>query len=125
MGDETARRYARAQLALGIVRIVLGALYLSLLLWSGIAREIANVARAVTTAWPLHIALVAAMIGVGHLVLTAPLAWLGGFWLPQRFGLLHQPLAAWLADRAKALGIGAVMAVVALEAVYAALTYTA
>jgi len=124
MGDETARRYARAQLALGIVRIALGALYLSLLLWSGGAREIAGVARAVTMTWPLQIALVAAVIGIGHLALTAPLAWLGGFWLPRRFGLLHQPLAAWLADRGKALGIGAVMAVVALEAVYAALTYT-
>jgi STE24 endopeptidase len=125
MSDASARRYARARLALALVRLVIGALYLSLLLVTGTASGIADAARAVTTAWPLQIALVAAVMGLGHVVLTAPLTWLGGFWLPRRFGLLHQALSAWLADRAKSLALGAVMGLVAVEAVYAALTYTA
>jgi STE24 endopeptidase len=124
MGDETARRYARAQLTLAIIGLVIGAVYLGLLLATGAARAIANAAGEITTAWPLQIALVAAIIGLGHALLTAPLSWLGGFWLPRRFGLLHQSLGAWLADRAKSLALGALMGLVALEAIYAALRYT-
>src|SRR5262245_30039099 len=119
MSDQSARRYARARLTFAVVRLVIGTLYLSLLLVTGTAREIADAARGVTTVWPLEIALVATVIGFGHVVLTAPLAWLGGFWLPRRFGLLHQALPGWLADRAKSLGLGAVMGLVALEAIYA------
>src|SRR6185369_9355316 len=112
MDDETATRYARAQLALAITGLVIGALYLGLLLATGGARAIADAATEITGAWPLQIALVAAVIGPGHALLTAPLTWLGGFWLPRRFGLLHQSLGAWLADRAKSLALGAVMGLV-------------
>src|SRR5258706_3161583 len=125
MGDETARRYARAQLAVASIGLVVGALYLGLLLATGTARAIADAAGGITTAWPLQIALVAAVIGLGHALLSAPLSGLGGFWLPRRFGLLHQSLAAWLLDRAKSLALGALMGLVALEAIYAALRYTA
>src|SRR5690349_9027596 len=124
MSDESARRYARARLALALVRLVIGALYLVALLATGAAHEIATAARAIASAWPLQIALVAATVALGHVVLTAPLVWLGGFWLPRRFGLLHQTPTAWIADRAKSLALGAVMGLVALEAIYAALTYT-
>ena len=32
---------------------------------------------------------------------ACPLTLVRGYWLPRRFGLLHQPLRAWLADRAE------------------------
>ena len=36
------------------------------------------------------------ILGVGHQLLTLPLSWLGGFWLPRRYGLHHQTLRPWL-----------------------------
>ena len=55
MGDETAGRYARAQLTLAIIGLILGTLYLGLLLATGAARAIADSAGEITTAWPLQI----------------------------------------------------------------------
>jgi STE24 endopeptidase len=124
MGDGTAKRYAAAQLAVAGVGLLGSALYLGLLLTTGAARALADTANGIVAAWPLRIALVAAVVGLGHVVLTAPLSWLGGFWLPRRFGLLHQPARAWLADRAKSLALGALLGLVSVEAIYTALRYT-
>jgi STE24 endopeptidase len=55
---------------------------------------------------------------------TAPLTIAAGFWLPRQFGLLHQPWGRWLADRAKALGIGALLGLAAFEILYALLRLT-
>ena len=50
----------------------------------------------------------------GYRLLTLPLQWLGGFWLPRRYGLLHQSLGRWLWDAAKAALIGAALGLVAV-----------
>jgi STE24 endopeptidase len=67
---------------------------------------------------------VAATLAAAHTLLGLPLAWISGWVLPRRYGLLHQPLGAWLGDRAKAAALGAVIALAGVEAVYALLGAT-
>src|SRR6266704_2241047 len=57
-------------------------------------------------------------IAIGQALVTFPLAWLRGYWLPRRHGLLHQTLGAWLRDRLKAALIGGALGLVTVEIVY-------
>ncbi len=77
--------------------------------------------------WPdlaLVVAIELALLGAARLVATAPLTAAAGYWLPKRFGLLHQPWSRWLADRAKAVAIDALLGLLAFEIMYALLRST-
>jgi Zn-dependent protease with chaperone function len=52
------------------------------------------------------------------------LTWVSAWVLPRRYGLLHQPLRGWLADRAKGAALGAVIALAGVELLYALLRAT-
>ena len=117
--DDPAARYHRTQLILGIVGYVLGAAYLGVVL----ATDAAGALARVLGAWPwwAQVAVIAAVLGGVHRVLAAPLVWLRSWRLPRRHGLLHQPFGAWLADQAKAAGLGAALGLAGVELVYAVL----
>jgi STE24 endopeptidase len=66
----------------------------------------------------------ALLVGGSQALLTLPLDVLSGFVLPRRAGLSTQSLAAWLVDRAKALAIGGVLGLLAIEVVYALLRWS-
>src|SRR6266850_2152115 len=66
----------------------------------------------------------AAALGAGHTLLGLPTAWLSSWVLPRRYGLLHQPLRAWFADRAKAAALGAAIGLAGVEVLYALLRVT-
>src|SRR5512134_3635559 len=100
--DDRARRYHRLQFWLGAVALVLGVAYLVLVLVSGASRAVEAAASAVSGALAWRVAVVALVLGTGERVLTFPLGWVRGWWLPRRHGLLHQPFGAWLGDRLKA-----------------------
>jgi STE24 endopeptidase len=119
-----AARYHRLQLWLAIGRLALTVAYLMVVLASGAAHRLADAAARVSSAPVAQVAIVAIVLGAVHAALGLPLAWLGGFHLPRRFGLLHQPFASWLLDRAKAATLGGVVALAGLEALYALLRAT-
>ena len=119
-----AARYHRLQLWLAVARLALSAAFFVAVLATSVAHRLADAAATVTTAPALHIALVAIALGAAHAVLGFPLAWLGGFHWPRRFGLLHQPLRSWLLDRAKAAALGGLVALAGVEALYALLRTT-
>jgi STE24 endopeptidase len=125
MADGDSARYHRLRLALGIARGGLGTAFLVALLWSGAAQRLAALAAAVTTSAAGQVALVAAALSVAHTLLVLPLTWLSGWVLPRRYGVLHQSLRGWLADRAKAAALGAGVGLAAVEVVYALLRATA
>ena len=109
-----AARYHRLQLVLAAAGLALSIAYLVALLLTGAAHALARAAATATdSAWG-QIAIVAGVLAGAHALLTFPLAWTRGWWLPRRYGLLHQSLRGWLADRAKAallagaLGLAAV-----------------
>jgi STE24 endopeptidase len=113
-----ATRYHRLQLWLGLAGFVLGAVYLLLLSTSGAAAALAEAVAGYITAWWAGVALVAGILAAGQTLLTFPLRWVRGFWLPRRFGLLHQPLGGWLADRAKAAALGGALGLGGVLVVY-------
>ncbi|MBI2219110.1 MAG: M48 family metalloprotease [Candidatus Rokubacteria bacterium] len=122
---DRAARYHRIQLALGAVGLVIGVAYLAAAIAVDAGHALDAAARRLTEAWSVRVAFVAAVLGAGHRLLTFPLAWVRGWLLPRRFGLLHQPLGAWLVDRLKAAALGAILGLVVLEGVYALLRSTA
>ena len=119
-----AARYHRLQLWLGIARLVLTASFFLVVLTSGAAHRLADAAAGVETSLALQVAMVAIALGAAQAALGFPLAWLGGFHWPRRFGLLHQPLHRWLLDRAKAAALGGLVALAGVEALYALLRVT-
>src|SRR5690348_15813859 len=114
-----AARYHRLQLVLGLAGFALGAAYLLLVLASGAARALGQAVAELTSAWWVQVVLVTAVLGIGHAVLTLPLGWTRGFWLPRRYDLLHQPLGAWLLDRAKGAALGGALGLAGVLVVYA------
>jgi Zn-dependent protease with chaperone function len=124
MADGDSTRYHRVRLALAIARGALGAALLLAILATGASHWLAERAAGVT-AWPAgQVALMAAVLALAHTLLMLPLSWVSGWVLPRRYGLLHQPLRGWLADRAKAAALGAAIGLVAVEAIYALLRAT-
>jgi STE24 endopeptidase len=122
---DDAQRYHRLQFLLGLGGAALVALYLLAWLVTGAARALDHAAAALTTLWWSRLVLVAVALGLGEMVVALPLRWVRGYWLPRRFGLLHQPLAAWFLDRAKAAALGGVLGLGGVLVVYALLRMTA
>ena len=119
-----AARYHRLQLVLAAAGLALSIACLVALLLTGAAHALARAAATATdSAWG-QIAIVAGVLAGAHALLTFPLAWTRGWWLPRRYGLLHQSLRGWLADRAKAALLAGALGLAAVEVVYALLHAT-
>ena len=119
-----AARYHRLQLLLALLGLGISLAYLLAALLTGAGHAVAYwAARATSARWG-QIALVALLLGAGHGALGLPVTLLRSYWLPRRFGLLHQALGGWLADRLKAMLIGGALGLAAVELVYALLELT-
>jgi len=119
-----ADRYHRLQLVLSLLGLGLSIAYLLALIFTDAGHGLARAAARVTTARWGQVALVALALGAGQGVLSLPLKLIRGFWLPRRFGLLHQRLGGWLADQLKAALIGGALGLAAVEIVYTLLALT-
>jgi STE24 endopeptidase len=122
--DTRARTYHRLQLALSLAGLVTSAAYLVLLLETGAVGALTE--RLARGHWPWWLQLATVLVGLSavYRLVTLPLSYLGGFWLPRRFGLLHQPFLRWLWDATKAALLGAALGLLAVEIVYALLCTT-
>ena len=121
---DDAARYHRLQLYLGLAGFALSAAYLVAVLGSGFAADVTLVAGVLVDRWWAKVVAVAAVLAIGHAALRFPLRVVRGFWLPRRFGLLHQSFAGWLADGAKAAGLAGALGVGGLLVVYGLLRAT-
>lgn len=119
-----ARRYHRLRFALGLLGLLLAIAYLTTLLWTGASVGLAAAAAAWTSRPWLQLILVLGAVALGWRLLTLPLTWLGGYWLPRRYGLLHQPFSRWLWDGAKAAAIGGALSLAGAELAYSLLRLT-
>src|SRR5438445_3245488 len=119
-----AARYHRLQRRLSLLGFVVSAAYLLALLFTPEGRVFARwSAGAAASRWA-QVGLVTVVLVGLHTALTFPLGLIRGYWLPKRFGLLHQPLGGWLMDRVKAALIGSALGLAAIEMVYALLALT-
>jgi STE24 endopeptidase len=123
--DARARAYHRRRLALSLAELALTASYLIVLVETRAAVHLAERLATWTPRWWLALAVAVLVLGGGYRLLSLPLAWLGGFWLPRRYGLLHQSLGRWLWDAAKTALIGGVLGLVAVEVVYGLMRWSA
>jgi STE24 endopeptidase len=122
--DSDTRRYHRLRLLLAGARFAVGVVLLGMLLLTGAAHALADAAARVSALAAVQLAIVALGLGAARAVLDLPLAYLGGFALPRRHGLLHQPLRSWLGDRAKAAALGGMLGLAGVEVVYALMRAT-
>src|SRR5688572_20943983 len=119
-----AERYHGLQLWLGLGGFGLRLAFLLVVLTSGAAVVLAEVAATLSDRWWAQVLIVALALGAAQAVVGLPLGWVRGFWLPRRFGLLHQPIGAWLGDRAKAAVLGGALGLAGLLLVYGLLRAT-
>jgi STE24 endopeptidase len=122
--DERARTYHRWQFGLSLAGFVLSALYLAALLATGAAVALRDRLAALTSSWWLELLLCLVVLAGAYRLMTMPLSWLSGFWLPRRFGLLHQPFLRWLWDGVKAALIGGALGLLGAEIVYGLMRQT-
>ncbi len=122
--EQRARAYHRRQLLLSLAELVVTAAYLLALVQTRAAVRLAERVGAWTSRWWLVLAVIVVLLALGYRLLTLPLAWLGGFWLPRRYGLLHQSFTRWLWDAAKAALVGGVLGLLAVEVVYALMRWS-
>ena len=112
--DDQATVYHRWQFWLSTASLLLTVASLVAVLLGGLTRR----APAPPPPWWLEVAALAVVLGIGVRLVTLPLDWVRGYWLPKRFGLLHQPFGRWCWDRVKAGAIGGALALITLEIVY-------
>jgi len=120
--SDQATVYHRWQFWLAVSNLLITIAYLSAILLGGLTR---SMLPGTPPPWWLHVAALAVALGVGLKLLTLPLDFTRGYWLPKRFGLLHQPLGHWCWDRVKAGAIGGALALLALEIIYGFLRISA
>lgn len=118
MSEDRARRYHRLQFWLGVVGLAVSVTYLVAVLVSGLGHTVQAFAARYSTVLAWRVACVAVALGLGERLVSFPLAWVSGWSLPRRYGLLHQSLTSWLGDRVKAGAIGGLFGLVAVEVIY-------
>src|SRR5262245_40459830 len=98
------REYQRIRVALAIVSPLVSIAVGMLLLFTGLAQRMRDLANARARGrWPRMVTFFA-LYSLVMAVVLLPLDWYGGFALEHRFGLSTQTLGDWALDQAKALG---------------------
>lgn len=113
--QQQARQYSKLTRRLLFIELGIGIALLLVLLLSGAS---AKLAEFLVFPLPLSAALYFLILAFGLGIMMAPLGYYQDFVLPHRFGLSHQKLASWLADRTKALALGLLLSVCLIIAAY-------
>jgi len=113
--QQKARQYSKLTRRLLFIELGIGIALLLALLLSGVS---AKLAQFIVFPLPLSAALYFLILAFGLGIMMVPLGYYQDFVLPHRFGLSHQKLASWLADRTKALALGLLLSVCLIIAAY-------
>jgi STE24 endopeptidase len=113
--QELAKRYSRLMRRLSSVELAVVGILLLVLVFSGVSARIGYF-LSFPQPWASALYFVILMAGLG--IIMMPLTYYQGFILPRRYGLSNQKLGAWLADRAKASALGALLGLVVVIFVY-------
>ena len=116
--EERARQYHRWQFRLSVAGFLLAAAYLVLLLTTGAAVSLRTTLVQLGLPWWLQLPLALVALGLPYELISLPLNLVSGFWLPRRFGLLHQSFGRWLWDSVKGGLIGGGLLLIGAELVY-------
>lgn len=106
--SEQAMAYYQTGIALWILGGLVGLLVPAAILFTGVSARMRDLARRVSTRWPVVVPVYFLLFMLAISVANLPLAFYGDYVVEHRFGLSNQSLGKWLADAA----IGAVIAFV-------------
>jgi len=121
--QQKAREYAHIRRQLSFVGIGIAAIGILFIFWSGLDIALRDWLQPLSwqplRGWyPLQVLLYFLVLMLGYEVLTAPLAYYGGYVLPHRYGLSTMTLPAWLADLFKGLVLSLILEALAVEVIY-------
>ena len=121
--SDRATKYHRTGRILSVAGYLVDLVLLLTLLFTGWTVALRNLALYYTARPWLALLIYLALFGTITQLAGLPFDFLGGFWLEQRYGLSNLTLAAWVKDQLKGLAVGATLAVLALEFLYAAMRH--
>ena len=113
--QQKAKEYARIRHRLLVADLAIAALYVLVLLLSGLSVWFKAQLLLVTTQSLVVIALYFVAFSIVYGLLGFPLSYYAGYVLPHRYGLSTQSLRGWLADQAKGSALGLAIGLVAIE----------
>ncbi len=116
--QQKAKEYARIRHRLLVADLAIGAIYVLVLLFSGLSAWFKAQLLLVTSHPLVVIALYFVAFSIIYGLLDFPLSYYGGYVLPHRYGLSTQSLKGWLADQAKGAALGLGIGLVAMEVMY-------
>jgi len=114
-----AKRYSNSKLAVGILRLVLGFVFLLALLLSGASGELRDFFRGLSANYHLQLSGYVLVFSLGYYVLFLGLDFYGDVVLERRYGLSNQTRAGWLIRSAKEWGLSTLLIVTVLNLLYA------
>ena len=118
--QEKAKEYARTMRRLTFVEWSVIGVVLLVLVFGGLSLLLRRILP-FPQPWASALYFVILVVGLG--IILMPLSYYAGFNLPHRYGLSHEALKGWLADRAKAGAISLVLGLVVVIVVYGLLDY--
>lgn len=113
--QEKAKNYARIMRPLAFLELGIAALFILVLLLTPLSTSLRNL---MDFPQPLRVALYFATIMLCFAIVSAPLSFYRGFFLPRSFGLLSQRLRGWLLDGLKAGVLGLILGLGIMVFVY-------
>lgn len=113
-----AKEYARIRRRLLVAELAIAAVYVLVLLLSGLSAWFKAQLLLVTIQPLVVVALYFVAFSIVYGLLDFPLSYYGGYVLPHRYGLSTQSLRGWLADQAKGAVLGLGIGLVAVEVMY-------
>jgi len=113
-----AKEYARIRHRLLVADLAIAAIYVLVLLLSGLSAWFKAQLLLVTTQSLVVVALYFVAFSIVYGLFDFPLSYYGGYVLPHRYGLSTQSLRGWLADQAKGAALSLGIGLVAMEVMY-------
>jgi STE24 endopeptidase len=117
--DHRAKEYSRSKLALGILKMALGFLFLAVFLLSGASGELAGFLRRLSANYHLQLSGYLLVFSAGYYLLFLGLDFYDDVVLERRYGLSNQTTAGWLIRSAKEWGLSTLLVVGVLNLLYA------
>jgi STE24 endopeptidase len=116
-----SKRYSRSKLAVGLLKLALGFVFLLALLLSGASGELSALLERWTDNYHLQLSGYLLIFSAGYSLLFLALDFYSDVVIEHRYGLSNQTTAGWLARSAKEWGLSTLLLLGALNLLYAVL----